>query len=235
MPQIGDTTKLGAIFYRDDTGAPYAGTATPTMTVINPSGSAVVNGGTMTQLGASVVWEYSYTWAVNGPHRFYAHTTDGDAANNGYTDPLEVVIGEAVTVEAFDGAAETQVDAIQAKTDLIGTAGALTVAAVDDSGTLTLIKGKDYKSGRAPAWERTISYTGRTISAARLNVAGLALTGSAVESGGDVTVTVEIDADDFAAIGVGVYAYEIELDLTGGASTETVQFTSGTCNLTANV
>lgn len=226
MPQIGDVTKLGAIFYRDDTGAPYAGTATPTITVINPAGSAVVNGAAMTQLGASVVWEYSYTWAVNGPHRFYAHTTDSNAANDGYTDPAEVIIGD----EAI-----TALDAIQAKTDLIGTAGALTVAALDDSGTLTLVKGKDYLGARAPEWERTISYTGRTVAAARLNFAGISITGTAVESGGDVTVTVEIAAADVANVGVGVYAYEIEIDLTGGAATETVQFTTGTVSLTANV
>ena len=178
---------------------------------------------TMLELAGS---DYRFTVAA------LANAPGGGSA----ADVADAVLDELISGHAISGSLAAAISAIEGKTALIGSASALiTQEVVDESGDLYISKGKDYKGSRAPSWSRTITYAGATISTARLNVAGLSITGSITNSGGVVTVSADISRTAFDSIAAGVYPFEVELDLTVGSNTEIVQFTTGKCRVSANL
>lgn len=148
----------------------------------------------------------------------------------------DAVLDELLSGHTTSGSLAAAISTIEGKTALLGSASAqITQAVIDESGDLIISKGKDYKGSRAPSWSRTITYAGATISAGRLNVGGLSITGSITNSGGVVTVSADISRTAFDGVAPGVYPFEVELDLTVGLNTEVVQFTTGKCRVSTNL
>lgn len=79
MPQIGDT-EIFEVAYYDSGNALIVPNPAPTITIISPTGTTLVNAATMTQLGTSAVFKYEYTYAANGSHKWYTTTADTDAS-----------------------------------------------------------------------------------------------------------------------------------------------------------
>jgi len=167
MPQIGDT-EIFEVAYYDSGNALIVPNPAPTITIISPTGTTLVNAANMTQLGTSAVFKYEYTYAANGSHKWYTTTADTDAspastpmlsivvtappdvnvvtiATNALAEIADAVLEEVIADhDDVSGGLAATIAAIRAKTELIGTGSATIRNPVTHNGNLELTWGEDY-------------------------------------------------------------------------------------------
>lgn len=145
---------LDGAFQFFQNGVLFDPTPLPTVIVCSKPDGSTVAPPALTHPGvgrfyAAQLFSSTDTATLEGFYSAYAATTDATVDNPGYYVLWEVeAASSSVAVSSFTGAAATQVDAIQAKTDLIasGTWSVIspTSTNVDGTVTITLTKGDDY-------------------------------------------------------------------------------------------
>lgn len=147
------------------------------------------------------------------------------ALGEGETDAIVALIGTPTNTDLAGDhdALDALLDAIKAKTDLIGTGTATVTQPVSSAGTLSaIVIGDDYKSTNSRAFTWTVTDPGNiaTPASATCVFGGKRVNGTDVWSvsgtvadagGGNLTLTFELDATDTASLDAGKYYWSVEL------------------------
>lgn len=136
----GETVRV--YFYFRDADGVYLTTLTPAPTgeIVDPAGSNTT-GLALTQVAGMPYWYRDYVMSVSaGDSVVRARCTDPACASE-YTKPIVISTGNTGVTSEFDGAAETQMDAIEAQVNLIGQIGVSYGAGIVDPTTIIIVKG----------------------------------------------------------------------------------------------
>lgn len=142
--RVGDVLPLVLAFKDANGNLLYTLTAAPDGKLCLPNGTIIDV--PMTQRGASPYWDPTtpVTATVDGGHGWWGVSTDPNVAVS-ETETVWIHVGMIGVTSEFDGAAETDIDAILAKTNLLGTNdSSLINSATFDGEAIPIVIGDDY-------------------------------------------------------------------------------------------
>lgn len=168
----------------------------------------------------------SFVYSIEIPANTYA---DGDRVEFAWLYSAVAQAGGSEVIGPAEASA-TEIAAIKAKTDLIGSSGALTLSLIDlNAGTIAIRKGDDYASadgrGITLTYENTSVDFGSATAVFRLRLLRdntLSTLGTATPSGGagaskQVVLTMTAAQTDALVTGAKAYEFEVEVTLSGNS------------------